>query len=99
MRERAGGPRRVSAGFVPWVGALLSLSFADSAAAAPPAPRLSVEEVLRQAARVTWTDDAGGGATLHRVQRRARSAGGGWSDWIDVASGSDPNQIIDAGAD
>lgn len=99
MGERAGGPRRLIAGILLYSSALLLAPGGASAAPAPPAPRLAVEEVRRQATRVTWNDANGGTATPHRVQRRVRRADGEWSAWVDLAPGSDPSYVIDAGPD
>jgi hypothetical protein len=98
MGKRSGGPRRGIAGSVVWIGLLLAP--VTGAAASPPPPQLAVEEVLRQAVRITWADENAAAATRHRVQRRVRGSDGQWSDWSDVgiaARGDPPNHVIDSG--
>jgi hypothetical protein len=69
-----------------WSTALLWLPTGARAAAPEPAPRLAVEEVLRQAARITWSD-----GSPRVVQRRARGA----DAWVDVGRGT--GSLIDPG--
>src|SRR5262249_41489226 len=78
---------------------LLSAAIGDSATASPPVPRISVEEVLRQSARVRW-DASGGAKADHHLQRRTRGADSSWGDWADVAPGMESDlgdHWIDAG--
>ena len=91
-----------------WVGLLLappvgdSVAIPEAAAGAQTLPRVTVEEILRQVARVTWSDEPGAAAVRHRLQRRERVADGPFSAWVDVPTGSDsgrPGHVDDAGPD
>lgn len=83
-----------------WPSLLPVPAAGDPAASARPPPRLAVEEVLRQAARVTWTEE-NDFSLRHRLQRRTRGVDGAWSNWIDMGTGSDSGQdfVIDSGPD
>jgi hypothetical protein len=99
MLGRHDAPHRARA--IALLGAsLLVASFGSPSYAAGPAPRVAVEEALRQAARVTWTES--GVASGHRLQRRVRGADGAWGDWVDVQGTGDTQRqgyVIDQGAD
>lgn len=101
MEKRSRGPRGGIVGSMLWMSLLLAHSASGSAASLQPAPRLAVEEALRQAARITWTDDSASVPVRHRLQRRVRDAAGHWSGWGDVSVGDGNRQdlAIDAGPD
>jgi hypothetical protein len=80
-------------GVVAWICTSLG-----SAGAAPGPAGVAVEEVLRQAARVTWTED---GVAAHRLQRGTRGDDGAWV-WTDVSAAGDGGRagyLIDRGPD
>jgi len=108
MGEHDGVPRRAIAEALLWASLLVTHPLGDFAASAaspaglPPPPRVAAEEILRQVARITWTDEQGVTAARYRLQRRERVADGAWSDWIEVPIGTDSRRldhVDDAGPD
>jgi hypothetical protein len=97
MQKHARTARRAVAALWLAAGGLVHGS-AVCASAAAPAPRLAVEEVLRQSARITWMEDAA--AADLRVERRARRADGTWGDWVEVGTSGppSPSAVVDRGA-
>jgi Right handed beta helix region len=91
-----------------WAGLVLlhpagaSGESAESPAGVPSPPRVAVEEILRQVARITWSDEQAGKAARYRLERRERAVDGVWGDWIDVPTAADSGRldhIHDAGPD
>ena len=96
------GRLRAIARILLWASLLPFAVAGDPAAGPQPPTGLAVEEVLRQAARITWSDANAGAATGHRLQRRTRGSDGVWSDWMDVSAvpaPDGPDRVIDAGPD
>jgi hypothetical protein len=97
MGERT-GCRGARAGIGICTLLLLLASAGLPAGSATPAPRIvSVEEVLRQAARISWAES--GAAPPHRLQRRTQAPDGSWSEWQDVRVAGDARSPagVDAG--
>jgi len=92
-------PRRAFIEVLLWASLLLADPVGDAAAATesstgvPSPPRVAVEEILRQVARITWSDEPGGAAARYQLQRRERAADGPWSAWIDVPTGADSRRL------
>ena len=79
---------------------VLSGFFAAIGAGAAPAPNLTVEEVLRQSAGISWTGE--GVASRQRLQRGTRGSDGQWGNWVDVNAATYAEReryLVDAGPD
>ena len=101
-------PRLAIAEVLLWASLLLfhpasaSGESAESPAGVPVPPRVAVEEILRQVARITWSDEQAGNAARYRLQRRERAVDGVWGDWVDVptaATSGRLDHVHDAGPD